>query len=74
LHEHNPNYFIASIDSETSELDDSIINYYYGDYTHDSEFTKNWFEKNCNINVMTVEYINNQNEFYEKLLDSNMPL
>lgn len=74
LHEHNPNYFIASIDSETSELDDSIINYYYGSYTRDSEFTKNWNEKNCNINVMTVEYINNQTEFYDKLLANYMPL
>lgn len=74
LHEHNPNYFIASIDSETSELDDSIINYYYWNYTRDSEFTKNRNEKNCNINVMTVEYINNQEEFYNKLMDSNMPL
>ena len=52
LNEHNPNYFIASIDSETSELDDSIINYYYWNYTQESEFTKNWNEKNCNINVM----------------------
>lgn len=74
LNEHNPNYFIASIDSETSELDDSIINYYYWNYTQESEFTKNWNEKNCNINVMTVEYIEDQTWFYEKLLAEYMPL
>lgn len=74
LYEHNPDYFIASIDSETSELDDSIISYYYWNYQQESEFTKNWNEKNCNINVMTVEYINDQTWFNDKLLASNMPL
>lgn len=72
--EHNNKYFIASIDSERSEFDDSIVNYYYGDYWQDSEFTKNWNEKNCNINVMTVEFVNDQNDFFSKLLGPNMPL
>ena len=71
LNEFNPQYFIATIDSETSERDDSIIEYYY--WT-DSEFTKNWNENNCNINIMTVEYIYDQTWFYENLLAYNRPL
>lgn len=71
LNEFNPKYFIATIDSETSEKDDSIIEYYYWE---DSEFTKNRSENNCNINVMTVEYINDQTWFYDNLLAYNRPL
>jgi len=46
LLDYNSNDYIAAVNMELSEEDESIVNYYYGP---SSPFILNWNENNCSL-------------------------
>lgn len=61
----DPTDFIASVNMEINSEDENLVNYYYGP---DSEFTANWNENNCSLWAFTVEHIDTQAKFNNKVL------